>query len=212
VSGHAVLSAAPGFDAALDGRPSRLRRSDGVEVELAVARWRDPASDGDAWLLDRCTGAVIDLGCGPGRLVAALRDRGIPALGVDVSAAAERLCHRRGVPMVRRNLFARLPFEGGWDHVLLADGNTGIGGDPKRLLRRAAALLVPGGTVLVETDPDPALWWRGGVQLCTDRGLGTTLPWACAGADALTRVARRAGLRRTGGLTGPRSFVEFRHG
>ena len=32
--------------------------------------------------------------------------------------------------MLRRDLFAPLPGEGRWHHVLLADGNIGIGGDP----------------------------------------------------------------------------------
>lgn len=205
-----MLTVAPGFDAALSGSTARLRRSDGVEVELAVARWHDPASEGDGWLLDRCSGAVIDLGCGPGRLVEALLGRRLPALGVDASAAAEALCRRRRAPMVRRDVFAPQPAEGCWDHVLLADGNIGIGGDPVRLLRRAAALLAPGGTVLVETDPDPGLWWRGSVQVCTADAEGAAVPWACAGADALTRLAPRAGLVRTGGLAGPRSFVELR--
>lgn len=204
-----MLTVVPGFDAALSGSTARLLRSDGVEVELAVARWHDRASDGDGWLLDRCTGAVIDLGCGPGRLVEALLGRRVPALGVDASVAAEALCRRRGVPMVRRDLFAPQPAEGHWDHVLLADGNIGIGGDPLRLLRRAARLLVPGGTVLVETDPDASTWWRGSVRVRTADADGTAVPWACAGADALTRLAPRAGLVRTGGHAGPRSFVEL---
>jgi SAM-dependent methyltransferase len=207
---RAVRAAAPGFDAALGGRAARLVRSDGVEVELAVGRWRDPASAGDAWLLDRCTGPAIDLGCGPGRLVEALVARRVPALGVDASAAAQLLCRGRGAPMVRRDVFAPLPAEGCWDHVLLADGNIGIGGDPVALLRRSARLVARGGTVLVETDPDPALWWRGAVRVCTADGSGAALPWACTGADALAAVAPRAGLRRAGGLDGPRSFVELR--
>ena len=36
--------------------------------------------------------------------------------------------------MVRRDLFGALPGEGTWSHVLLADGNIGIGGDPVTLL------------------------------------------------------------------------------
>ncbi len=201
---------APGFEAALRGRPARLVRSDGVVVDLAVRRWHDPASDGDGWLLDRCRGAAIDLGCGPGRLVAALRDRRVPALGVDTSPTAERLCRRRGAPMVRRDVFAPQPAEGLWDHVLLADGNIGIGGDPVRLLCRAARLLAPGGTVLVETDPDPWMWWRGSARVRTGGGTGPPVPWACAGVDALVAGAGEAGLVRSDAVGGPRSFVELR--
>jgi len=194
------------FDAALSGAATRLRRDDGVEVDLEVRRWRRAARGDDRWLLDRCTGPVIDLGCGPGRLVAALVARGIPALGVDASAVAQRQCRRRGAPMVRRDLFRPLPGEGRWQHILLADGNIGIGGDPLRLLRRAARLLGPAGTLLVETDPSPDLLWRGTARL----GDGARLPWAAAGADALCRLAAAAGLRATDRTCGRRSFVELR--
>ena len=72
--------------------------------------------------------------------------------------------------MVRRDLFGPLPGEGTWAHVLLADGNIGIGGDPLRLLRRAARLLRPGGTVLVETDARHRALWRGTARLRTAPG------------------------------------------
>ena len=198
-----------GFDAALVGAPARLVRGDGVEIELATHRWRAAAAGEDSWLLDRCTGTVIDLGCGPGRLVAALAARGLSVLGVDLSAVAQRHCRRRRVPMVCRDVFGPLPGEGRWDHVLLVDGNIGIGGHPERLLRRAAALLRPGGTVLVETDARPDALWRGSVRVATAAGPGAPLSWACAGADALTGLAAVVGLPRTGGYDGQRSFVEL---
>ncbi|MCO1660573.1 methyltransferase domain-containing protein [Pseudonocardia sp. S2-4] len=193
----------------MDGAPAHILRSDGAVVELAVARWHDAATVEDGWLLDRCTGPVVDLGCGPGRLVAALVARGVPVLGVDQSAAAQRQCRRRRAPMVRRDLFSRLPAEGCWDHVLLADGNIGIGGDPVRLLRRAARLLAPGGTVLVETDPRPDLLWSGTARIRTSAGTGRPVPWACVGADALAGLAGAAGLVRTARHEGPRSFAEL---
>jgi SAM-dependent methyltransferase len=198
-----------GFDPALAGATARLVRSDGVEVELSVHRWRDPAAGEDRWLLDRCAGSTLDLGCGPGRLVEALLARGLPALGVDVSTVAEAACRRRRVPMVRRDVFAPLPAEGQWDHALLADGNIGIGGDPLRLLRRAAELVRGGGTVLVETGGRPEELWRGTARVHAAAAAGAPVPWAEAGAGALTRIAADAGLHRTAGHTGVRSFVEL---
>ena len=198
-----------GFEPALAGAPARLVRDDGAEVGLAVRRWRRAAGGEDRWLLDRCTGPAIDLGCGPGRLVVALAARGVPALGVDVSRVAQRLCRRRGAPMVRRDLFGALPGEGTWSHVLLADGNIGIGGDPGHLLRRATWLLRPGGTVLVEVDGAPDLLWRGTVRVRTGAGTGPSMPWAAAGADAVERLGSAVGLRRTAHHQGGRSFVEL---
>jgi SAM-dependent methyltransferase len=197
------------FDPALAGVSARLLRDDGVEVSLAVRRWRRTADGEDRWLLDRCCGPVIDLGCGPGRLVAALASRGVPALGVDLSAVAQRLCRRRRTPMIRRDVFGPLPGAGTWGHVLLADGNIGIGGDPLRLLRRAVQLLRPGGSVLVETDAVPDVLWRGKVRVRTAAGTGAALPWAFAGADALDGLGATLGLRRTARYRGGRCFVEL---
>jgi SAM-dependent methyltransferase len=197
------------FDPALSGAASRLVRDDGAEVDLAVRRWRRTAGGEDRWLLDRCTGPAIDLGCGPGRLVAALAGRGVRALGVDSSAVAQRLCRRRRTPMVRSDVFGPLPGEGTWGHVLLADGNIGIGGDPHHLLSRVTRLLRPGGSVLVEADAEPDLLWRGTVRMRTVTGTGDPLPWASAGADALDRLGVTLGLRRTACYRGVRSFVEL---
>jgi hypothetical protein len=119
-----------------------------------------------------------------------------------VSVAAQRQCRRRRA----------LPAEGCWDHVLLADGNIGIGGDPARLLRRAARLVAPGGTVLVETDPRPDLLWRGTTRVRTPAGIGAAVPWARVGADALTDLAAAARLAPTARHDGPRSFVELTAG
>jgi SAM-dependent methyltransferase len=198
-----------GFDRALAGVRTTLVRDDGVEVDLDPVRWRRTAHGEDRWLLDRCHGPAIDLGCGPGRLVAALADRGVPALGVDLSAVAQRLCRRRRAPMVRTDVFGPLPGEAAWRHVLLADGNIGIGGDPLRLLHRVTQLLMPGGTVLVETAAVPDILWQGSARMRTAAGTGAPLPWACVGADALARLAATLGLRRTGSYRGARSFVQL---
>ena len=47
------------------------------------------------------------------------------------------------------------PATGRWQTVLLADGNVGLGGDPRRVLRRAAELLRRGGRCIAEFDPWP---------------------------------------------------------
>jgi SAM-dependent methyltransferase len=189
-----------GFDPALAGAATGLELADGRRVPLPVRRWRAAAAGADHWMLDRCAGPTLDLGCGPGRLVAALRAAGVPALGVDHSHRAVRLCRERGAPAVRGDLFARLPGEGGWRHALLADGNIGIGGDPAVLLRRAAALVAPGGSVLVETAGDGL--WRGRARLLGTGagGGGPWFPWATVGLAALPALARSAGLRVAGAL------------
>ena len=86
-------------------------------------------------------GPVLDVGCGPGRFVIGLAQRGTVALGVDPAPAAVALCRSRGAPVLQKSVFDPLPGQGRWRTVLLADGNIGIGGDPAAAaapLRRTA--------------------------------------------------------------------------
>jgi SAM-dependent methyltransferase len=172
-----------------------LDRAGARSQSVPVRRWRADASRSDGWLLENCGGPTIDLGCGPGRLVVALTDRGVPALGVDSSSVAVRLCAARGAVVLRRDLFDTLPGEGRWHHALLADGNVGIGGDPIMLLHRVRRLIHPNGSVLVELARHGGLW-RGPARLVgADGSSAGWFPWAQVGRDVIADVGRAAGLR-----------------
>ena len=161
-------------------------------------RWQSPADEVDRLALSRCEGPVLDIGCGPGRIVTALAERGIPALGVDVSPRAVSLTTARGAAALRRPVQDRLPGEGRWGSVLLMDGNIGIGGDPSDLLRRCAELVRPDGLVLVEVDPDDDLDDPAPIVLRSSTGRRSTpLPWARVGTRAVLRHARHANLHPT---------------
>jgi SAM-dependent methyltransferase len=200
------------FDPALAGRPGQLVGDDGRVLPVVPQRWLAPADGEDGWLLDRCTGPTVDLGCGPGRLVAELAGRGVPALGVDCSPLAVRQCHSRGAAVLHRDVFATLPGEGRWHHVLLADGNIGIGGDPVRLLRRCAALLRSDGTMLVEAEHPGAGLWRGTARLQVAGGTaGPWFPWAVAELPALAALAALAGLQAGDRYSAGRCFIELHY-
>ena len=203
-----------GFDAAIAGCPCRLVDDRGAARPLLVARWHAEPDATDLLVLDRCTGPTLDVGCGPGRLAAELTARGVCALGVDVSTLAVRLTRLRGAAAIRRNVFDRLPGEGRWRHVLLADGNIGIGGDPVKLLARCAELTGPGGRTIAEFDPAAAGVRRhlATVQHGACHGLRESEPfrWATVGPDAIPRLSNEAGLRLARSWThGPRVFAEF---
>ncbi|MFD1275725.1 class I SAM-dependent methyltransferase [Streptomyces kaempferi] len=241
-AGQAVRSwsADPYTDALGTGRgPLFLRRPDGWLLPLEVERWCARADAVDLQVLACCEGTVLDVGCGPGRLVAELTARGQPALGIDVSEAAVARTVRLGAQALHRSVFEPLPREGRWGAALLVDGNIGIGGDPVALLHRASQLLSPGGLLIAETVPGTDVDERVDVRIVrganADDGVSGTdarggaegdagvrcalstdraaFPWARLGTPALLRHAARAGwLADTQWEAGGRSFVTLRNG
>jgi len=200
-------------DALRAGRgPLYLRRADGWLLPLEVERWCAGADAVDLEVVRRCEGAVLDVGCGPGRLVAALAAQGRRALGIDVSAAAVDHTVRVGGQALRRSVFEAVPGEGHWGTALLIDGNLGIGGDPSALLRRVAQLIAPDGLLIAETVTDLDVDERVRVRVADGRGAtGTPFLWARLGAPALFRYAARAGWRpEDQWTTDGRSFVALR--
>jgi SAM-dependent methyltransferase len=127
-----------------------LRTEDGRLLHLEVGRWLGPADAVDHVLLDRAVEPVLDVGCGPGRHVRALRERRMVALGLDISSTAVALARRNGAPVLQRSVFDALPHCGRWRSALLLDGSIGIGGDPVTLLQRVGEVLAGQGRVLVE--------------------------------------------------------------
>lgn len=205
----------PYSDALRTGRgPLFLRRGDGWLLPLEVERWCARADTVDLEVLGRCEGAVLDVGCGPGRLVAELSAQGRPVLGIDVSRAAVAHTRRLGGQALRRSVFEPLPGEGRWDTALLLDGNLGIGGDPRALLRRLAELLCHEGLLIAETVPADVderveVHLVGGAA--AGNGAEAAFPWARLGTRALLRHARTLGWRPTDHWTaGGRSFVALR--
>jgi len=198
----AGLTALAIFDAALRhagaGLPAHLTITDdlGTEHRVDPAAWCRGHLPGDRGLLARCAGPTLDIGCGPGRLTRVLQRLGHPALGIDVSEAAVRLARARGVTALRRDVFGPLPGHGRWRHLLLADGNIGIGGDPQALLRRCRELLAVDGRVHVELARPGSRSWAGEARLGAGAGAaGAPFRWAQLAAHDLASVARAGSLR-----------------
>lgn len=185
------------FAYALQGHPCAVVGLDDAPGHLPVDTWTRTADAADLAILDHCTGPTLDIGCGPGRMTAALGERGVVALGIDVVDEAVGMTVERGGHALRRDIFDDLPGEGRWGTALLADGNVGIGGDPVSLLRRVRELLDPRGRTVVEVAapgvPAKTVW-------ATLECAGTRsrrFRWSVVGLDDIDDIARRAGLRVT---------------
>jgi SAM-dependent methyltransferase len=184
-----VRESDPYASALRDGGALYLRRHGGRVQRLELARWCAEPDAADDTMLARCTGPTLDIGCGPGRLAAALTRRGVTALGVDLVPAAVDRALAAGATALCRSVFAPLPGEGRWAVALLADGNIGIGGDPGRLLDRTHTLLARTGLAIVETDPHD-VHERFAARVEDDRGThGNAFRWARIGTRSLTALA-----------------------
>jgi SAM-dependent methyltransferase len=180
------------------GQAARVDMLDPTGLALGVldtAAWVGGLIPGDRAVLDRCTDATLDVGCGPGRLVAALHRAGRAALGLDISLEAIRLARRRGAPAMHGNVFRPIPGEGTWRTILLTDGSIGIGGDPPTLLRRCRRLLDEAGTVLVEVRGHGEPSWRGHAVLRDTHRQSAPFPWATVSADRIADLATQASMQ-----------------
>lgn len=182
------------YEEALAGhaRP-QIEHRDGSRTPLQVDDWLH-IRPGDTSIVERCTGPTLDVGSGPGRLTVALAERGIPALGIDVTPYAVYLSRAAGALTLLRDVFGRVPGTGRWMTVLLADGNIGIGGDPAALLRRVTELLTPLGQALVEVQPPGTASRSEQVRLRHGGQASAWFPWAYVGVDQIAELARGAGL------------------
>ena len=177
----------------------RLRLTDPAHPDDAISydvgRWNAAADAVDRSLLESADGPVIDIGCGPGRMLVAAGMLGIPALGVDVSPVAVAIARNAGGRAVRGSVFEPVPDEGRWDTALVIDGNIGIGGDPAALLARCRDIVRANGRIIVEAHcvPDADRTYR--ARIVDESGrTSEEFPWAEVGREAIIRHAGAVGL------------------
>ena len=173
---------------------ARLCDEAGWSFPAPADRWFGPADGAECRALDGARGPVLDIGCGPGRHVVALAERGIPALGIDITRGALDHARARGVPVLERCIFGHLPGAGRWRTALLLDGNIGIGGNPLALLRRVVTVLAPDGRALVEVGARGTARPRTRVRFEVDGGSGPWFDWAAVDRDGLETLAAASGL------------------
>ena len=174
---------------------ARLRHADGRLEPLALQRWLAPASPVDRVALRGVAGPVLDVGCGPGRLLAALDDVGESSLGIDVSPVAVGIARRGGARAMVTTVFDPTLDEASWATVLLMDGNVGIGGRPARLLARSAALLRPGGRIIAELEAPGTGSHTVSVRLEWGEHVSQWFSWSRVDEDGIAGPAATAGLR-----------------
>jgi SAM-dependent methyltransferase len=208
-----ILDAIATYEGALrQAAALELVTEDGWVVPLPIGRYLADADDADRTVVARSLAPVLDVGCGPGRIVQAMAAAGHAALGVDIAEAAIALTNERGAPALMRDVFDRVPGEGRWPTIVILDGNIGIGGDVTALLRRMTELIAPQGQLIIEasdvggpTDEVLRVRFR-----CGDGIRGPEFNWARVDANAVISYAAEVGLVPSECWSaGGRSFVRL---
>jgi 2-polyprenyl-3-methyl-5-hydroxy-6-metoxy-1,4-benzoquinol methylase len=91
---------------------------------------------------------ILDVGCGAGEFMSAAAEVGYQVQGIDVSAAAERLCRGRRLDAVTGN-FLSYPLAGPFDVVTMWDVIEHLR-EPAAFLARTRDLLRPGGWLVAK--------------------------------------------------------------
>lgn len=126
--------------------------------------------------------AILDAGCGTGRIAIELSRRGHQVLGVDLDASmlAEARRDAPGLTWIEADL-AELSLPGARFGLVVAAGNTMVyltpGTEPE-VVRRLAAQLRPGGLLVAGFREAPFLDAEDYQRLCADAGLSLVHRWS----------------------------------
>jgi SAM-dependent methyltransferase len=184
------------YEKALVGERISIQLADGTDIPLPAGQWSE-TRPGDGSIIERCYGATLDVGCGAGRITAALTAAGVLALGIDISAYAVRLCRRRGAAAVQQDIFAPAPDIGRWQHVVLIDGNIGIYADAAALLERCKELLHENGTIIVEASSPGTGNQKLLVRLLDGSTPSRPFSWLLCDVGSIKAVGLSVGLQAT---------------
>jgi SAM-dependent methyltransferase len=148
LDGKAAMELVERDDGFLNGRPQDLYFAPPADWSALERR-----------MLDRLDGPTLDIGAGAGRFALALQERGVPAMALDTSPGAVRVCSSRGV---RATVCASVQRHardapGAYRRFLLAGNNLGLLASAEAapgFLAALAAMSTPDATVVAQgTDP-----------------------------------------------------------
>jgi SAM-dependent methyltransferase len=157
--------------------------------------------------LQHCRGRILDIGAGAGSHSLALQQLGQEVTALEISPLSAGIIKERGVRQVRCQDFFGLDGKEKYDTLLLMMNGIGLAGTLEGLrafLRKARALLRPGGTLvfdssdisyLYEGNPPPAPGYYGELlyQYEYQRQLSDPFHWLFVDRHTLARIAAAEG-------------------
>lgn len=121
--------------------------------QAAIGSWQDKT--------------VVDIGCGPGNVYAALKDVcGVPRqiIGVDVSLGGLKMAQNLGYTPLLADAH-RIPLRSEFADVVVVNATLHHCDDMATVLSEAARLVRPGGLLITDHDPQQSAWAYKGLAL-----------------------------------------------
>lgn len=140
---------------------------------------------------------VVDLGCGPGNLFAALGGQPADIIGVDISPGALRRSRQLGYLALLADAH-HLPLRSQIADVVVANALLHHCDHVARVLAEAARLVKPGGLLITDLDPQRSAWERQGWGLWVEQLRWPRLGWGDAPEEMAWRIATEIHNRQPG--------------
>jgi ubiquinone/menaquinone biosynthesis C-methylase UbiE len=108
---------------------------------------------------------VLDIGCGPGNILATLQGKPKLIIGVDVASTSLELAHDIGYLPILADA-NHLPFIPGFADIVVLNAILHHCEDMKSILKEAARMVKPGGLIITDHDPQLSAWdYKGAAKL-----------------------------------------------
>jgi ubiquinone/menaquinone biosynthesis C-methylase UbiE len=115
-----------------------------------ISRWKAAIGNWDGKV-------VVDVGCGPGNLLASLGGKPKEIIGVDVAPGSLKLAKELGYITVLADA-TDLPFQSGFADIVTLNATLHHCEDMKDVLKESARLVKPGGLLVTDHDPQRSAW------------------------------------------------------
>ena len=142
-----------------------IERDDGRVETLPVGDYVKPLlewDDSERLGIQHAQGKVLDIGCGAGRVLIHLQNRGYEVVGIDFAPGAVTACQKRGIEAVYQMSAADLKFsDAEFDTIVMYGNNFGILGDDMSIIKMLQVLhrtttdegiIIAGSADVVKTD------------------------------------------------------------
>ncbi len=157
-------------------------------------------------LLKYAKGKILDVGCGAGRAMRYLLQKGLEVVGFDIDEILIDLCKEQGLQNVYHESYEKMEKFGTFGTIILLNRNLGIAGNLKglkRLLDKCYECCNPGGLLIFDSleirleEPDRTRgYMEKKLRMKYNEIYGKWFPWIHIGGEVMEALIMKSGWKR----------------